>query len=73
MPAKSTTKHIAVYMSNQAIDVVKAIAQRKGYKAVGEYIRDLIKRDVEHEEGEIDFGLDEWGGKGRKISVYDEK
>ena len=68
MPRKATTKYVAVYMSDDAINALKDISRQKGYKAVGEYVRDLIKRDIETEGGEIDFGLDEWGGPGRKGS-----
>jgi len=72
MPAKPTTKYIAVYMGNNAINVLKALSRKKGFKAVGEYVRDLIKRDIQADGGEIDFGLDDWGGPGRKAqSDYD--
>jgi hypothetical protein len=73
VPRKATTKYVAVYMSDEAIDTLKTLSKQKGFKAVGEYVRDLIKRDIESEGEEIDFGLDEWGGPGRKTPTNDEK
>lgn len=72
MPAKPTTKYIAVYMSDDAINMLKIISRRRGYKAVGEYVRDLIRRDVEDLGEKIDFGLDEWGGSGRQTQAGEE-
>lgn len=73
MPRKISTKYVAVYMSDEAINVLKIVSRQKGYKAVGEYVRDLIKHDIEAAGEVIDFGLDEWGGPGRKTQSDDQK
>lgn len=66
MPPKASTKAIAVYMAAEAIETMKKVSQQKGYKSLGEYVRDLIRQDVEASGKTIDFGLDDWGGTGRR-------
>lgn len=65
MPRKEGIKSIDIPIGESAREMVKEVAGGAGYKSMADYIRDLIRRDVESRGLSFDDGLTEWG-KGRK-------
>lgn len=64
MPRKEGTKHLQIYMAQEALDAVNEHARSKGYKITSEYLRDLIQKDIEADGKSIDFGIDRGGWRG---------
>ena len=64
MPRAQGTKHLQVYMTQEALESVNEQAREKGYKITSEYLRDLIKKDIEGDGKSIDFGVDRGGYRG---------
>lgn len=65
MPRKEGVKSIDIPIGESAREVVKEAAGAAGYRSMADYVRDLIRRDVESRGLSFDDGLTEWG-KGRK-------
>lgn len=65
MPRKQGTKHIQIYLSQEALEEVTQHARDKGYKVTTEYVRDLIQKDMEGDGKVIDFGIDRGGYRER--------
>jgi hypothetical protein len=66
MPRGENTKHIQVYMTQEALD--KVAKRAKGLEStLSDYLRHLIKKDFESQGEEIDFGV-KWGGSNREDS-----
>lgn len=64
MPRKEGTKHLQVYMNEAAIEVVTAHAKERGYEIMADYLRDLIKQDMESHGKIVDFGIERGGWRG---------
>lgn len=65
MPRKEGIGSIDIPIAGDARDVVKQVAAAAGYKSMADYVRDLIRRDIESRGHSFDDGLSEWG-RGRK-------
>lgn len=63
MPRGENTKHIQVYMTQEALDKVAKRAKTLD-ATLSDYLRRLIKQDLESAGEEIDFGV-KWGGNNR--------
>lgn len=65
MPRKEGIGSIDIPIAGDAREVIKQVAADAGYKSMADYVRDLIRRDVEARGQSFDDGLSEWG-RGRK-------
>lgn len=66
MPRKEGTKHIQIYLSQEALEDVTEHARAKGYKITAEYVRKLIEDDMEKDGKAVDFGIERGGYRERQ-------
>ena len=57
MPRGENTKHIQVYMDIEALESVNTHAKEIGYETVSDYVRDLIKANMEGYGKAVDFKI----------------
>jgi hypothetical protein len=57
-------KYLQVYMDETAVEAVTEHAKERGYKLMTDYLRDLIKQDMEKNGKIVDFGIDRGGWRG---------
>lgn len=57
-------KYLQVYMDETALETVTEHAKARGYKLMTDYLRDLIKKDIEASGKTVDFGIDRGGWRG---------
>lgn len=65
MPRKDGVKSIDIPIGESARETVKSVAAEAGFNSMADYIRSLIRQDVESRGHSFDDGLSQWG-TGRK-------
>lgn len=72
MPRKEGVTSLDVPIGELGRSQIKTAAAEAGYKSMADYVRDLIRRDIEARGLPFDDGLTEWG-MGRKKKATKKK
>lgn len=72
MPRKKGTKHIQIYMAEEAIEAVTEHAKSIGHGFMADYVRALIQEDMAKHGKTVEFGIERGGWRGGPKEIDDQ-